>query len=359
MEDASQQPSPAPIRPSFAPLETLFAAVPPLAVLAAIAALLDLFYARIVRIVVLERIPADQFVGSWAERILPLFANITAIAGVVAMVSGIVDMMRSHSFAPISRRVSLAAFLGVFGAALIALTLVPVDRGGVPRVMVVVTIASGCVLQILILTSTLMHGPLQRFRLACWSAFAACLLTLLAFVLSGAPYVAALPYADVCALWVKRASEVAWLLTPLFAAPRVLADGTSIRTRLSYFFGFLAFMLAAFSMGIGKVAMKSRFAGALYFAERVELFVVTAPLVYSPFFGLAIGAGIAGILGPRAPRQQAGAALILWLSAGSLPVSPVRMLMGVLAVLLLARASISDSVEVESLPESRDRSVNA
>lgn len=343
MEDASQQPSPAPIRPSLAPVEVLFASVPTLAVLAALAAVLDLFYSRIVRVVVLTRIPADQFVGSWAERLLPFFVNVVMVAGTVAVVVGIVDMMRAQSFAPISRRVSIAAFLGVFGAALISLALVPVERVGVPRVMVVVTIAAGCVLQILVLMSTLMHRTLQRFRLACWLALATSLLVLVQFMLTSAPYVAAMPYAEITAVWVKRAAEVAWLVTPVLAAPRVLSDGPSIRTRLSYFFGFVAFMLAAFAMGIAKVALKSRFESALFYTVRVELFASLAPLLYSPFFGLAFGAGIAGIAGPRSARQQGGAALLLWLAAGAMPTSPARMLMSVLAVILLARASVSDT----------------
>lgn len=333
---------------SQVPPSTLFAETPLLAVFTAIAAFIDLFYWRVFRLVVLSRMPADVIAGSWAVLVGPVALNLTVLGGVVALFAGLMDLLRSTHFAPVLRRTSLAAFLGIFGAALIALTFIPTERVGVPRVMVIVTIAAGGVLATLMSASALVHSMRGLWRATMLGALATSLFTVFTIALQHAPLLASLPFAEGAAKILRLIAEVAWLITPLLCAPAVLAEGTTTRVRLSYFFGFVAFMLAAFCMGIAKVSLRSHFADALYYTTRVELLVELAPLVYSPLFGITIGAGVAGLLGPSTARQQGGAGLVLWLCAGTMPPSPARMLMLVLATLLLVRGAISDQADASN-----------
>jgi hypothetical protein len=317
--------------------------MPALALAATGAAFLDLFYWRLFRIMVLTRLPADTIQGRWFVTIGPLPMNLAVLCGTIALVVGLVDMLRSTHFAPVMRRTSLAAFLGIFGAALIALLLIPAERTGVPRVMVIVTMAAGAVLATLITASSLVHPMRRVWRLALFGGLFTWACTLLALVFQHAPLVASFPYAEMTARGLRRATEVGWLVTPVLCAPAVLASGSSLRTRVSYVLGFSAFMASAFTMGIAKVGLRSHFADALYYTMRVELLVEAAPLIYSPLFGIAFGAGCAGLTGKSHARRQGGAALILWLCAGTTPPMPGRMLMLVLATMLLARAAVSDT----------------
>lgn len=325
-------------RPSMPPpSDDELARAPLLAYLAAAAAIVDLVVNRWwIRSLDQESSRDLQFdLQLWGS--LP--RNLAAIAGVVALAAALITFVRLPGYAPIRRRLSLAAFAGIFLPTVTLATMLPREYTSVQ--LVVFGIGAGNVLAILAaLTSLRRPGPVGlRVALAIASVSSlTAMLALLFGLMEG--------YSEIVALGVlllRRACEALWLAIPFVVAVSILPriEEMRARERLALGGGAVAAMFAAAALTSAAIALREDFAIVLYGAFRVEWALDVWPLVYLVPIGVYAGVAATALLARSPATRQVGAALLLLLCAGQAPRAPGRLLAMVLGVTILARAAIA------------------
>ena len=101
----------------------VFRAAPPLALIAAIAALFELLLARALwnglpDVVDIETLRMLRDLGRFPR-------NLAAVCGIVALVFALLSFLRHAGFAPIGRRLAIAAFSGIFVPSIVVATVLP------------------------------------------------------------------------------------------------------------------------------------------------------------------------------------------------------------------------------------------
>jgi hypothetical protein len=335
---------------------------PPLAVLTTLAALAELLIGRVLWYGIslsVDGAPPGIFV---LRRVAAFPRNVAGVAGLVALVASLVAFLRLPGFAPLGRRLSVAAFGGLLVPGLMAATFLPLSDLR-PRLVVFSLAASTVVVALLCLTGVRYRGH-PSLRLALGFGVLTAMLSLLEAGLSqlaaagpaaGGPLaplallLGARPaLAHQLVLWSGQIAEMSWLVALVAAsitsiAPRRLEEPSLTRIGAGVAVGLLLLVGGL----VYADALAGQFRVMLYGSFRLSALSGRAPALYVVPLALALGAGLAGVVGSSAERRQAALGTLLWLAAGYSPHRPIDLLYFTLAAALWARAAQLQAPDVQ------------
>jgi hypothetical protein len=310
-------------------------AAPPLALLAALAALVDLAVNRVAVRVGAELV--DPLVTLEWMRFGALPRNLAGIAGLFALLAALVGYLRMPGFAPFYLRLPVAGFAGILMPTLTLAVALPRER--LPPHLVLFGMFAANVLVCLL--AAISFGYRNRFlklglALAAATALQALIVvtiaSLRAMVLGGG-------FGGPIALYARQGGELTWLLVPLALAPAALPRDRSRRELVAWGIAGLS-LLALVGLALaGQQALPPHYSTVLYGAFRVAALPEAATILYVLVVGVGLSAALAGMAAPDPWRRQLGAGMALWIAGGYAGRSPIQLLDAVLAILLLARVA--------------------
>ncbi|HEX5656720.1 MAG TPA: hypothetical protein VFX59_05965 [Polyangiales bacterium] len=320
--------------------------VPPLAMLTVAAALVH---------TVLFRFLVPLFAGS--GRVLPAVLdlgaryalNLAAVAGMVSLTVGVLDIVRAKGLTFIGRRAVIAGLAGVLITTLAISTFATIGYVS-PQLVLVATGAMHTFVVQLAMTSLRAEHSLAG-RTTVGLVAASSLFALASLIVRYSELFAGLGFAQQGVASLLALGELAYLLVPLAAAFAVLpwsddASGKSARLAGAIAVGFMALLFVA-----GSRIPSLLYAHVMYSTLRLEWALERASLGYAVPVSLAVGAATAAIFSRDARHRQGGAALWLWLAGGFNPLTPARVFMTALAATLVCRAILGVGSEPSKKPD--------
>ena len=315
---------------------------PPLAGVATLSAFADFAVTRLaVRLAAAGESPADHDLLVRLATVGELLRNLAALAGLVALLSIVLDFLRPERPLPLSQRLGVAGFAGVFLPTVLLATVLPVART-TPQVVVFALAAAHLMVALLGMTA-FRHGARRALRIglialafASIAALSAGILQLLAPVLGWA-----FPVSQA----FRRAGEVTWLLSlgalAWMAVPAQLPVG---RRALALGLGTLA---GAVPLALA-LALRPRDAGSayedvLYGATHLELLLGRTPTLYLTLLAFALAGAFAGLFSPAPARRELALGVIAVAAGGYAPSTPSTLLMMVVGAGLITRAYLNAS----------------
>ncbi len=317
---------------------------PPLALLAAVASLIDLLGTRLWLRVLTNRELSGLTHGALIElkRGGDFVRNLAGVAGLIALALALSEMIHPRGHGGLLQRVGIAGFAGVFLPTTFLATVLPAPR----TTPVVVLFAAGAanLLVVLLTLATLRWKGALRRRMALASLAVAAFFAFTSTVLLLVARVALWSEGYPVGVALRRVGEGAWLLALLALAwlygPWALRGVWRVVAAL----GGLAVAGAAFTIltAARRNLEPEPYEELLYGALHGDLFS-GLPWVYAAVVAVAAGAALSGAFAPDGPARQGAAGLMLVLAAGFNPTTPVTLLMMVLGVTLLSRAAVVQS----------------
>lgn len=321
---------------------------PPLALVAVIAALIELVLARACWQALPDLIDADALRGLRDVARFP--RNLAAVSGIVALVFAILSFLRLPGFAPIGRRLAVAAFSGIFVPGVVVATMFP--YASLRRRLVIFGLAAANVLVTLLAMTALRNRPHGGVRIASGLVAATAFLSLIlvglgqiAYSEVGAPFewlsaiLSANPTTTQRALLgLRNVGEVCWmgmLAATAFTILHRRDEGRNTR----YGVAAVAFVIAVAAVIATGELVGHRFRLVLFGSFRVGLFLDVMPSAYALPIGLAIASGVVGLAQRDGATRQLAGAVLLWLAAGYAPHTPIQLLYLVLSAVMLTRAA--------------------
>lgn len=314
---------------------------PPLARLAAVMALVDLFWNRVV-VRVLAVADEEAAVALQRSGVFP--RNLAAVAGLICLVAGLFGFLRMAGYSGLVRRLALSSVAGILLSTFVLALVIVKEQ--VPIYVVVAALAGTNVLVLLVGSVAVQYraGARRAAALLVTASGALFILMLVSLTLrpiaestvagpiglfchhAGELVWHALPLAGLVALWRSHAGSPASEGPPLGVPGRVIAVLVTLATVLS-------------ALLLERHLHAHRFSTLVYGALRLTLL----PESVSWLNGLAVGAALAvsgyGLLSRHPGRVQLGAGVALWLAGGFAPRAPGQLLDFALAAVLLARAA--------------------
>jgi hypothetical protein len=321
---------------------------PPLALIAALAAVIDLAINR-VAVRAFAQIADPMTILGWM-RIGALPRNLSGVAGIVALFAALFAYLRMPGFAALYVRLPVAGFAGVLMPALTLATVLPRERMA-PHLVLFGMFAAHVLICLFALAAI---GYRNRgVRLALALALLTSLQVLVVITIASVRAIVAGGFGGPVAYLARHGGEVTWLLLPCAVAPTLRPPRWSSRWTLAGAAGALALALVVAAGIAGEQSLHPHYSTVMYGAFRVAALPEAASIVYVAPTAVALSAGLFGVLGPDPWRRQVGAALLLWIAGGYSPRAPVQLLDTVLAVVLLARAA--QAADPEGLRRARIR----
>ncbi len=331
----------------LAALQVPLMSAPPLTGLAAAAALVDLAANRLW----LRGAAGNMSHATLVEisRWGGLVRNCAAIFGFVALCFALVQFLRPRGYAPVLRRIGIAAMAGVFLPTVALATLLPMERTSPPTVLCATGAASTLV--VLLGLTALRWRPPSSLRVAMGAVSASALLAFCALAVALFGPMLRWSHSYVVASSLRRAGEFAYLVLPIAIAATMVKE-RSPRTTLKTLVAVVAGATVGVSVYFASLELGRDFSSVFYGALRLELFLDAAPGLYAIPVGLMVAVAGVGFGSPVAATRQAAAAVVLFLAAGYAPSSVGVLMMMVLGASVLARAAIAHAVirSVENLP---------
>lgn len=261
--------------------------------------------------------------------------NLAVFAGVISLVASAVPVAR--------RQVGLSRTRRVFGVVLMALLLRAVviatllERQSTTKENVYLAIGAANALSVLCGMAAIDVARSWLGRTLAVLATSAPLTSLLATTLALTMDVEFDPWKRRSYETLEALRELSYLGVLLVGAFAFAPRPGSLRSLLARGAGFAVFgsMLALFHAA--RTTLPADFSLLVYHAQRVDLFIDSAPFVYALPFGAALATAAAATL-RGGPYFQAGAGLLLVFASGSAPQAPGRLLTMTLGFVLLARA---------------------
>ncbi|MEM1416302.1 MAG: hypothetical protein AAGH15_15445 [Myxococcota bacterium] len=280
-----------------------------------------------------------------------LVRNLAALAGIVAMSLAVVDFLRPGRQLPVSQRVGIASFAGIFLPTTLLAAMLPEART-TPRV---VFFALGAAhVMVMLLGGSAFRWPAPRTMRIGLVA-----LTLTAFAALGAGVLqvveGAVTWAYPVSQALRRTGEVTWLLglamlarsafpTPLPRVRRILVT-------------MVAGLVGALPLLVGTVFRRATsgtaFEDVLYGATHLELLLRRAPTLYLTVLAVLLTAAFAGLFAPTPARRQLALGILSLAAAGYAPTSPSTLLMMALGMMLVTRSYLAAAAIHGSMPLAR------
>ena len=273
--------------------------------------------------------------------------NLAAVAGLVALVVALFSFLRLPGWAPIVRRLAVAAFTGIFVPCMLVATVLP-HAALRPRI-VVFGLAAANVLVTLTGMTAVRYRPGAALRLATLLVAMTAFLSLTVVGLGQVMMAQHGPLAQLAAFFVRNADtsqrvllglrhlgELCWfgaLVGGALAALHQRPRGRNTRYVVAALILALTFGLGLY----GHSVIGHRFRLMMFGAFRFGLLLDEAPIAYC----IPLGIGVGGALVALAHRStgQLGLGLLLWIAAGYAPHTPIQLLYLVLAAMLITRSA--------------------
>jgi hypothetical protein len=262
--------------------------------------------------------------------------------------------LRMPGFAPLYVRLPTAAFAGILMPTLTLALLLPRERMA-PHFVLFGMFASQILASLFAATAIghrhrfLRIGSVLIVLTAIQAFIVITIATIRATMMPG--------FGGPIAYFARHGGELTWLMVPLVLVPAVLPEGRTRRELIATFFGFLM-LLAITALGLwGELRLHPDYSTVLYGAFRVAALPERGTLVYVMIAAFGLGAAVTGLFSSEAWKQQLGAGMALWIAGGYAPRSPVQILEGLLAVLLLTR--VAQSAVPFGLRSSRTQEIRA
>lgn len=310
-------------------------AAPPLALLATLAALVDLGINRVAVRAGAELVEPTVVLGWMRLGALP--RNVAAVAGLFALLASLSTYLRMPGFAPLYIRLLVAGFAGILMPPLTLATALPRER--MSPYLVLFGMFATNVLVCLFGAAVVSYRD-RVLRLGVALAMATALQAFVVVTIASVRAVVAGGFGGPVAYLARHGGEVTWLLVPLALGVRSLPLGR-LRERRELpgvVLGALT-ALGIATLGLfGEQHLHPYYSTVLYGAFRVAALPEALTLVYVLVAALGLGAAVAGLASPDPWRRQLGAGIALWIAGGYAPRSPIQLLDVVLAIILIARA---------------------
>jgi len=310
-------------------------AAPPMAGVAAVAGLVATL---LVRVLIPTRDESESFaVWTAVERVGAFAVNIAALAGMTALVLGLLPWLRATDGVSGRRRLLVATLAGM---------LLPVwvravffTRDDMNGSLASLGAAAACSLSILLVVSAMRVAqprPLQLLLVALVTLASLASLTLL--TLQSIAVVAPFSQVHRVAWIVADIGEGAYLGVMLCAAGLLPRTPWGVRSSVAILIGGVAALVILIGFQIAVGTLSREFAVALYYAQHVTLFLDGAIWLYAFPLAVGIGAATAAMVGADAYSRQIGIAVLAWIGAGFSPRAPWRFSLLALSAVLIARA---------------------
>ncbi len=313
---------------------------PPLAGVAALSAFADFAVTRLaVRLAAAGESPADHQLLVRLATVGELLRNLAALAGLIALLTMVLDFLRPERPLPLAQRLGVAGFAGVFLPTVLLATVLPVART-TPQVVVFALAAANLMVALLGLTAFRHWAPrplrigLIALAFTSIAAVSAGILQLLAPVLGWA-----FPISQA----FRRAGEVTWLVS--LGALALMAVPTQLRpSRRALAIG-LGAAAGAVPLGLA-LALRPQDAGTayedvLYGATHLELLLGRTPTLYLTLLAFALAGAFSGLFSPSAGRRALALGVVSVAAGGYAPSTPSTLLMMVVGAGLITRAYLS------------------
>ena len=314
-----------------------FAAVPPLAWMAGVAALADLVLNR-----VLIPLGHEAWSGDALARLdgAGVFArNLSVVSALVALSFCLASLSSRESGLPFSARAGIASFGWVLVPVITMMTFLP---RALTRTELVLAVAGLAHALILLLVLAGIHRRSSR------AASAALMLTLVASFSGILSLIVTLTGGRTYWEHTARLSnafrwsgELAYLAVPLAIGLAIAIPWREARGKLALLLSALAAALVTAGMALWKYTVGRDLPDLLYGAVRLDFLPEDDFILYAIPLGIGWAVTVAVMLSKDPVDRQMGAALLLLLSAGYAPRSPSTLIVTVLGVALLSRAAIA------------------
>lgn len=324
--------------PTDDPRAVALRAAPPLALLATLAALVDLAVNRVAVRVASGEVE-ETVVLEWM-RLGALPRNLTGVAGIFALVTAFSAFLRMPAFAPLYLRLPIAGFAGILLPTLTLALALPRER----LTPIVVLVGMFAASALVALFGAAGVGYRDRFLKAGLSlAVLTALQAMIVVTIASLRAVLGGGIGGPIAYVARHGGELTWLLVPLVLAPAALPR--SRRDLVAWGAGASVLALGVWLAIEGQAELPPHFATILYGAFRVAALPEEATVLYVLVAALGLAAAAAGMASSDPWRRQLGAGIALWIAGGYSARSPIQLLDTVLAIVLLARAAQSADPE--------------
>jgi len=335
----SQTPAP-PTRASaraYWPLQRLpLDVVPPVAALAAVAALLSMTLNQ-VALPGLGAGTGEQFPRlTEAARFC---ANLSVTAGLITLVSCVSWALLGTPRLPLRRQLSVFVAAGaLFHIALSALLFDPLAAS---RVQIYFGVAAANLIGMAVGSAALSSTRGLLVRVVAYALTGLAFLNLATAVLDVAPDSQFDPWTHRAMLVCKGAGEIVYIFLLLCAFPLLVPRGLNMRALVARSIGFAVLVLTFYAQLTAHHALRADFGLLVYSAQRVSLILDRWPLAYAIPFCMLLSAAVTGLLSGGAIRVQAASGMLLIFAAGYATRAPGRLLSLAIGFMLLGRALVA------------------
>jgi len=336
-EPAQAWPEDAETPPDEPSVAALLGHAPLLAIVSAFAALADVGCNRILVPMIAGHVD-DDFVR-WLVGIGAWPRNLAALAGLVALTIALVSYLRMRGYASMVRRLFVASFAGIFMPTVVLAIVMPRERTQ-GEVVIFATAAANILATLLASTSTRARAPVA-WRAGAGLVGLATFCSLAWLTASRVRGIALTSVGPKLAALSAGAAELGYIAVLVLVAALVVPRSPRIRDRIALGVGVATLVASLAAFVVSWRWLRADFATVLYAAQRVDLLIDAAPLVYAVPIAVALGGGVAALCGADAIRRQAGAGLLLFTAAGCAPRSPGALLTMLLGAALISRAVLA------------------
>lgn len=308
--------------------------VPPLASLAAVAALLAMILNQLVLPGLGAGARAAQFTKlAHAAR---FFANLSVTAGLITLVSCVSWVLLGQPRLTTRRQLFVFVASGVLIH--IALNAMLFDPLAASRTQIYFGVAAANVIGMAVGSAAVnsSRGPFLRLLAGIITALAA--LNLATVVLDFAPDAQLDPWMRRAMTVCKWAGEIVYLILIVSAFPLLVPRGVQMRTLVARSIGFAVLVLSFYAQLSAHQALHADYGLLVYSAQRVSIWIDRYPLAYAIPFCFLLSSTVTGLLNGGAARVQAAAGMMLIFSAGHATRAPGRLLSLAVGFMLLSRA---------------------
>jgi hypothetical protein len=265
--------------------------------------------------------------------------NLSVVAALVSLGFCLWSLSSKQSGLPLSARIGIASFGWVLLPIVALMTALPTAWTGQELVLTVAGLSHAVILLITLAglhwRSSVPTALALVFTLvASFSGLAALMVSLI----GGRTYWA---HTERLANALQWSGELAYLAVPIAVAFALAIPWQTHRGRAALGLSTLAAAVVAIAMAFWRRAVGDELAVAIYSALHLDLFADRFAVLYAIPLGMAWAVTVAAALSKDPARRQMGAALVALLSAGYAPRTADALILTVLAVALMARASMA------------------
>lgn len=330
-DSSTEEPASAPREGAFAALATM----PPLSLLAALAALTWVLIHRLILplLGIYHIAPPGLLL-----LIAPFALNLAACAGVLAAGWASLDLLRTVRLSFFGRRMIIVTLAALVLTTLFAAIFLPDGYVNPSHVLVAAGALHMMVVQLAMTTLRAEHSLAGRTTSSLLAS--ASLFAVTSMLLRHLP-VSQWAWASAGIASLHGLGELSFLLTPIAAAFVMLPWGDDSAARLARrtAMAFVCIMALVFSAAAR--IPDALYGHLLYSTLRLEWALERASLGYAIPISLAIGAAAGASVGRDPRNRQGGAGLWLWMLGGYNPLTPARVLLTALGAMLMCRAILT------------------